>query len=146
MAQKDAKTTDGSERASGYIREVADAAKAGVDKASDYLEGVADQVELVTGAMNETQEQVAAFGSRRIDDVWADTLRYTKRRPGMALLIAGAVGLTARRWTSLVVWPSRWDGPPGERHLSLRRCRRWAHPSSHDAKRATRSLGEVTMW
>jgi hypothetical protein len=98
MAQKHAKTTDGSERASGYIRDVADAAKAGVDKASDYLEGVTDQtVEYVTGAMNETQEQVAAFGSRRIDDVWADVLRYTKRRPGMALLIAGAVGLTLGR-------------------------------------------------
>lgn len=98
MAQNHAKTTDGSERASGYIREVADAAKAGVDKASDYLEGVADQtVEHITGAMNETQEQLAAFGSHRFDDLWADALRYTKRRPGMALLIAGAVGLTLGR-------------------------------------------------
>jgi hypothetical protein len=98
LAQKDAKTTDGSGRSSGYIHEVADAAKAGVDKASDYFEGVTDQtVEYVTGALNETQEQVAAFGNRRIDDVWADTLRYTRRRPGMALLIAGAVGLTLGR-------------------------------------------------
>jgi ElaB/YqjD/DUF883 family membrane-anchored ribosome-binding protein len=98
MAQNHAKTIEESEQASGYIREVADAAKAGVDKASGYLEGVTDQtVEFVTGAMKETQEQVAAFGNRRIDDVWADALRYTKRRPGMALLIAGAVGLTLGR-------------------------------------------------
>jgi ElaB/YqjD/DUF883 family membrane-anchored ribosome-binding protein len=98
MAQTHAKTIDGSERASGYIREVADAAKAGVDKASDYLEGVTDQtVQFVTGAMNETQKQVAAFGKRRVDDVWAEALRYTKRRPGMALLIACAVGLTLGR-------------------------------------------------
>jgi len=39
MAQTHAKTTDGSERASGYIRDAADAAKAVIDKASDYLEG-----------------------------------------------------------------------------------------------------------
>jgi ElaB/YqjD/DUF883 family membrane-anchored ribosome-binding protein len=95
MAPKHAKTTEGSERASGYIRDVADVAKGGIDKASEYLEGVTDQTaEYVTGAMNETQEQIAAFASRRIDDVWADALRYTKRQPGMALLIAGAVGLT----------------------------------------------------
>jgi hypothetical protein len=47
--------------------------------------------------MNETQAQVAAFGSDRFDDMWADALRYTKRRPGMALLIAGAVGLAFGR-------------------------------------------------
>jgi ElaB/YqjD/DUF883 family membrane-anchored ribosome-binding protein len=95
MTQTHARTTEGSERASEYIRGVADAAKAGVDKASDYLEGVTDQtVEYVKGAMNETQGQVAELGRRRIDDVWADAMRYTKRRPGMALLIAGAVGLT----------------------------------------------------
>ena len=98
MAQTHAKTIEEREEATGYIRELADAAKAGVDKASDYLEGVTDQtVEFVTGAMKETQEQVAAFGSRRIDDGWAEALRYTKRRPGTALLIAGAVGLMLGR-------------------------------------------------
>jgi hypothetical protein len=98
MAQNDVKTTEETERPSGYIREVADAAKAGIDTASNYLEGVADQtVEHITSAVNETQEQGAAFGSHRFDDLWADALRYTKRRPGMALLIAGAVGLTLGR-------------------------------------------------
>jgi ElaB/YqjD/DUF883 family membrane-anchored ribosome-binding protein len=98
MAQTHANMIEESEQVSGYIREAADAAKAGIDKASDYLEGVADQtVEHIAGAMKETREQVAAFGSRRIDDMWADALRYTKRRPGLALLIAGAVGLTLGR-------------------------------------------------
>jgi hypothetical protein len=31
---------------------------------------------------------------RRIDDVWTDAIRYTKRQPVAALLIAGALGLT----------------------------------------------------
>jgi ElaB/YqjD/DUF883 family membrane-anchored ribosome-binding protein len=98
MSQKHAKTSEESEQASGYIREAADAAKAGVDKASDYLEGVADQrVEHIAGAINKTQEQVAEFVNRRLAEAWANALRYTKRRPVMALLIAGAVGLTLGR-------------------------------------------------
>jgi len=87
--------TGGKETAGGYIRDAAEVAKAGVDRASDYLEGVTDQA---TGYMKKTvsdaQEAVAEFGSRRIDDVWAGALRYTKRRPATALLIAGAIGLT----------------------------------------------------
>ena len=95
MAQTHGRKTEGSERASGYIRDVADAAKAGVDKASDYLEGVTEQtMRSVKSAMDTTQERIAELGSRPIDDLWADAIRYTKRRPTMALLIAGAVGLT----------------------------------------------------
>jgi hypothetical protein len=49
-------------------------------------EGVADQA---TGCMKRTvsaaQKAVAEFGNRRVDDVWADALRYTKRRPATAL-------------------------------------------------------------
>jgi ElaB/YqjD/DUF883 family membrane-anchored ribosome-binding protein len=83
-----------SEQASGYIRQAADAAKAGVDRASDYLKGVADHtVEHSVGR----HEGDTGTDNRRIADVWADTLRYAKRRPGMALLIAGAVGLTLGR-------------------------------------------------
>ena len=95
MTQTHGRNAEGSERASGYIRDVADAAKAGVDKASNYLEGVTDQtVESVKSAVDTTQERIAELGSRPIDDLWADAIRYTKRRPALALLIAGAVGLT----------------------------------------------------
>ena len=95
MTQTHGRHTEGSERAGGYIRDVADAAKAGVDKASNYLEGVTDQtVESVKSAVDTTQERIAELGSRPINDLWADAIRYTKRRPALALLIAGAVGLT----------------------------------------------------
>jgi len=95
MTQTHGRHTEASDRASGYIRDVADAAKAGVDKASNYLEGVTDQtVESVKSAVDTTQERIAELGSRPIDDLWADAIRYTKRRPALALLIAGAVGLT----------------------------------------------------
>jgi ElaB/YqjD/DUF883 family membrane-anchored ribosome-binding protein len=89
------KASEGTEGASGYIRDAAEVTKAGVDRASDYLEGVANQA---TGYMKRTvsdaQEAVAELGSRRMEDVWGDALRYTKRRPATALLIAGAIGLT----------------------------------------------------
>jgi len=89
------KTSEGNEPASGYIRDAAEATKVGVDRASEYLEGVTDQA---TGYMKRTvsdaQKTVAELGNRRVDDVWAEALRYTKRRPAMALLIAGAIGLT----------------------------------------------------
>jgi len=49
------------------------------------------------GAMNQTQKQGAAFSSRRIDDVWADAVQFTKQRPGTALLIAGVAGLMLGR-------------------------------------------------
>jgi ElaB/YqjD/DUF883 family membrane-anchored ribosome-binding protein len=88
------KASEGKEPASGYIRDAAEATKAGVERASDYLEGVTDQA---TGYMKKTvsdaQDAVAELGSRRIGDVWTDALRYTKRRPATALLIAGAIGL-----------------------------------------------------
>ena len=89
------KASQGDERASGYIRDAAEATKAGVDRASDYLEGVTDQA---TGYMRKTvsdaQEAVAEFGSRRFGDSWGDLLSYTKRRPATALLMAGVIGLT----------------------------------------------------
>jgi ElaB/YqjD/DUF883 family membrane-anchored ribosome-binding protein len=89
------KASEGTERASGYIRDAAEATKTGVDRASDYLEGVTDEA---TGYMkrtvNDAQEAVAELGSRRMQDMLADALRYTKRRPATALLIAGAIGLT----------------------------------------------------
>jgi ElaB/YqjD/DUF883 family membrane-anchored ribosome-binding protein len=95
MAQPHGRTPEGNERASGYIRDVADVAKAGVDKATDYLEGVTGQtVESVKSAVDTTQERIAELGTRPLDDLWADAIRYTKRRPVTALLIAGAVGLT----------------------------------------------------
>jgi ElaB/YqjD/DUF883 family membrane-anchored ribosome-binding protein len=85
----------GDERASGYIRDAAEATKAGVDRASDYLESVTDQA---TGYMKKTvsdaHEAVAELGNRRVDAIWSDALRYTKRRPATALLIAGAIGVT----------------------------------------------------
>jgi ElaB/YqjD/DUF883 family membrane-anchored ribosome-binding protein len=80
---------------SGYIRDAAEATKAGVDRASDYLEGVSDQAAgYVQKTVSDAQEAVAELGSRRIEEVWADALRYTKRRPATALFIAGAIGLT----------------------------------------------------
>jgi ElaB/YqjD/DUF883 family membrane-anchored ribosome-binding protein len=89
------KATEGTERASGYIRDAAEATKAGVDRASEYLEGVTARA---TGHLDQTmsdaQKAVAELGSRRMEDMWADALRYTKRRPATALLIAGAIGLT----------------------------------------------------
>ncbi len=89
------KASEGTERASGYIHDAAEATKARVDRASDYLEGMTDQATgYVKKTVSDAQEAVAEFGGRRIDDVWADTLRYTKRRPATALLIAGAIGLT----------------------------------------------------
>jgi hypothetical protein len=89
------KGSEETEGATGYIRDAAEATKAGVDRASDYLEGVTDQA---TGYMKRTvsdaQEAVAELGGRRMDDLWADALRYTKRRPATALLIAAGIGLT----------------------------------------------------
>ena len=86
-------TTDG-DRASGYIREVAETAKAGVDQASDYLEGMTDRaVDYVKGTVSDTRDTVAELGSRRLDDLWGDALRYTKRQPATALLISIATGL-----------------------------------------------------
>jgi ElaB/YqjD/DUF883 family membrane-anchored ribosome-binding protein len=88
------KAREGSEPMSGYIRETAEAAKAGVDRASDYLEGVTDQATgYVRKTVDDAQEAVAELGGRRIEDLWADALRYTKRRPATALLIVGAIGL-----------------------------------------------------
>jgi ElaB/YqjD/DUF883 family membrane-anchored ribosome-binding protein len=88
-------TSEGSDRTSGYIRDAAEAAKAGVDRASDYLEGVTDQATgYMKRAVSDAQETVADLGSRRFEDVWGDLLRYTKRRPATALLVAGAIGLT----------------------------------------------------
>ena len=89
------KTSGEDERTSGYIRDAAEATKAGVDRASDYLEGVTDQAtDYVNKTMSDAQKAVAELGNRRVDDVWADALRYTKRRPATALLIAGAIGVT----------------------------------------------------
>ena len=85
--------TDG-DRASGYIREIADTAKAGVDQASDYLEDMTDRtVDYVRGTVSDTRDKVAELGSHRLDGLWADTLRYTKRQPATALLISVATGL-----------------------------------------------------
>jgi ElaB/YqjD/DUF883 family membrane-anchored ribosome-binding protein len=47
----------------------------------------------VKETVSEAHGMVAELGSRRIDEVWADALRYTKRRPATALLIAATVGL-----------------------------------------------------
>jgi hypothetical protein len=64
------KAREGNERASGYIRDAAEATKAGVDRASDYLEGVTDQA---TGYMKRTvsdaQKAVAELGNRRVGHV-----------------------------------------------------------------------------
>jgi hypothetical protein len=48
----------------------------------------------VKKTLSDAQETVAELGSRRLEDLWADVLRYTKRRPATALLIVGAIGLT----------------------------------------------------
>ena len=94
MAQRKANRTEPEGRASGYIRDAAEATKDGVDRASGYLEGVADQAtDYVKETVSEAHEMVAELGSRRIDEVWADALRFTKRRPATALLIAATVGL-----------------------------------------------------
>jgi hypothetical protein len=88
------KASEGTERASGYIRDAAEATKAGVERASDYLEGVTDQATgYVKKTVSDAQDAVAELGSRRMEDMWGDALRYTKRRPATALLIAGAIGL-----------------------------------------------------
>jgi uncharacterized protein YjbJ (UPF0337 family) len=88
------RASEGTERASGYIRDAAEATKAGVDRASDYLEGVTDQATgYVKKTVSDAHDAVAELGSRRMNDVWADALRYTKRRPATALLIAGGIGL-----------------------------------------------------
>jgi ElaB/YqjD/DUF883 family membrane-anchored ribosome-binding protein len=88
------KASEGTEGASGYIRDAAEATKAGVDRASDYLEGVTDQATgYVKKTVSDAHDAVAELGSRRMNDVWADALRYTKRRPATALLIAGGIGL-----------------------------------------------------
>jgi hypothetical protein len=82
------------ERASDYVRSVADAAKAGVDQASEYVGGLTDQtVDYVKDSVGQAQDKVAKFGSRRLDELWSDALRYTKRQPATALLIAVATGL-----------------------------------------------------
>ena len=87
------KTTNG-ERASDYVRDAADVAKAGVDQASEYLSGVTDQaVDYVKDGVTQARDKVAEMGSRRVDELWSDTLRYTKRQPATALLIAVATGL-----------------------------------------------------
>ena len=84
-----------SESTSGYIREAADVAKAGVDRASDYLEGASDHATTyVRKTINDAQDAMAELGGRRFEDLWRDTLKFTKRRPAAALLMAGAVGLT----------------------------------------------------
>ena len=92
MSQK--KRTTDADRASGYVREVAETAKAGVDHASNYLEGMTDRtVDYLRGTASDTQDKVAELGSRRLDDLWAGTLRSTKRQPATALLIAISTGL-----------------------------------------------------
>ena len=92
MPQK--KGTPDGDRASGYIGEVAETAKAGVDQASDYLEGMTDRtVDYVRGTVSDTRDKVAELGSRRLDHLWDDALRYTKRQPATALLISIATGL-----------------------------------------------------
>ena len=87
--------SEGTKPTSGYIGDAAEATKAGVDRASDYLEGVTDQA---TGYMKKTvsdaQEAVAELGNRRFGDAWGDLINYTKRRPATALLMAGVIGLT----------------------------------------------------
>jgi ElaB/YqjD/DUF883 family membrane-anchored ribosome-binding protein len=89
------KASEAGGRVSGYIRDAADAAKAGVDRASDYLEGVTDTTaDYLNKTVGDAQETVTELGSRPVGDLWADAVRYTRRRPATALLIAGAIGLT----------------------------------------------------
>ena len=93
MPSAKGKGTEGN-RASDYVRDVADAAKAGVDQASEYLGGVTDQTaDYVEDSVRQAQDKVAELGSRRFDELWSDALRYTKRQPATALLIAVASGL-----------------------------------------------------
>ena len=101
MPSAKGKGTEG-DRASGYVRDVADAAKAGVDQASEYLGGMTDQTaDYVQESVRQAQDKVAELGSRPVDELWRDALRYTKRQPATALLIAVtaglAVGLMVRR-------------------------------------------------
>ena len=87
------KTTDG-DRTSDYFRDAADVAKAGVDEASEYLGGMTDQaVDYVKDGVTQARDKVAELGSRRVDQLWSDALRYTKRQPTTALVIAVAAGL-----------------------------------------------------
>ena len=68
MSQK--KRTTDADRASGYVREVAETAKAGVDHASNYLEGMTDRtVDYRRGTASDTQDKVAELGSRRLDEL-----------------------------------------------------------------------------
>jgi ElaB/YqjD/DUF883 family membrane-anchored ribosome-binding protein len=93
MPSAKGKGTEGS-RTNDYVRDVADAAKAGVDQASEYLGGMIDQTaDYVKDSVKPAQDKVAEFGSRRVDELWSDALRYTKRQPATALLIAVATGL-----------------------------------------------------
>ena len=93
MPSAKGKGTEG-DRASDYIRDVADAAKVGVDQASEYLGGMTDQTaDYVKDSVNQAQDKVAELGSRQFDELWNDTLRYTKRQPATALLFAVATGL-----------------------------------------------------
>ena len=93
MPSAKGKGTEG-DRASDYIRDAADAAKAGVNQASEHLEGITDQTaDYVKDRVKLAQDKVAELGSRRFDELWSDTLRYTKRQPATALLIAVATGL-----------------------------------------------------
>jgi ElaB/YqjD/DUF883 family membrane-anchored ribosome-binding protein len=93
MPSAKGKGTEGN-RASDYVRDVADAAKAGVDQASEYLGGMTDQTaDYVKDGVKLAQDKVAELGSRRFDELWSAALRYTKRQPATALLIAVATGL-----------------------------------------------------
>ena len=101
MPSAKGKGTEG-DRASDYVRDVADAAKAGVDQASEYLGGMTDQTaDYVKGSVRQAQDKIAELGSRPLDELLSDALRYTKRQPATALLIAAtaglAVGLMMRR-------------------------------------------------
>lgn len=88
------KTTDG-DWASDYVSDAADVVKRGVDQASDYLGGMADQmVDYVQGGLMLARDKVAELGGRRVDELWRDALRYTKRQPATALLVAVATGLS----------------------------------------------------
>jgi hypothetical protein len=43
--------------------------------------------------VSDTRDKVAELGSRRLDDLWGDALRYTKRQQATALLISIATEL-----------------------------------------------------
>jgi hypothetical protein len=55
----------------------------------------------VKGSVRQAQDKIAELGSRPLDELLSDALRYTKRQPATALLIAAtaglAVGLMMRR-------------------------------------------------